>query len=121
MKLYGSPSFLEIRLSTSPQYPQLRRNPSLPNNPPWAPTLSCPSPSNFLTPQITNIFANSGITAASFGAVAGIFALFFFDEVPKVRRDIMQKLPVVGDYFVREVPPEDNVSSFDGCQYYLGR
>ncbi len=33
----------------------------------------------------------------------------------------MQKLPVVGDYFVREVPPEDSVSSFDGCRYYPGR
>ena len=51
-----------------------------------------------------------GITAASFGVVGGVFALFFFAEVPKVRKDIMQKLPVVGDYFVREIPPEDNVS-----------
>ncbi|CAL8580722.1 hypothetical protein XPA_006442 [Xanthoria parietina] len=49
-----------------------------------------------------------GITAGSFGVVAGVFALFFFADVPKVRRDIMQKLPVVGDYFVREVPPSDN-------------
>ena len=32
----------------------------------------------------------SGITAASFGAVGGIFLLQFFSEVPKVRRDIMQ-------------------------------
>lgn len=79
-----------------------------------------PLPLKLLYPQITNISPNSGITAASFGAVAGVFALFFFDEVPKVRRDIMQKLPVVGDYFVREVPPEDNVSSFDGCRYYPG-
>ena len=33
---------------------------------------------------------NSGITAGSFGAVAGFFALFFFSDVPKVRKDIMQ-------------------------------
>lgn len=32
----------------------------------------------------------SGVTIGSFGAVAGIFALFFFSEVPKVRKDIMQ-------------------------------
>lgn len=44
----------------------------------------------------------------SFGVVAGVFALFFFSEVPKVRNDIMQKLPLVGDYFRRDIPPEDN-------------
>ncbi|KAL2349650.1 ubiquinol-cytochrome-c reductase complex subunit-domain-containing protein [Cryomyces antarcticus] len=49
-----------------------------------------------------------GITAGSFGAVAGIFALFFFAEVPKVRKDIMQRVPIIGDYFVREIPPKDN-------------
>lgn len=32
----------------------------------------------------------SCITAASFGAVGGIFALQFFSEVPKVRTEIMQ-------------------------------
>ncbi len=38
----------------------------------------------------------------------GIFGLFFFSDVPKVRVDIMQKLPVIGGYFVKEIPPEDN-------------
>ena len=33
---------------------------------------------------------NSGITAGSFGVVGLIFALQFFSEVPKVRKDIMQ-------------------------------
>jgi Ubiquinol-cytochrome-c reductase complex subunit (QCR10) len=51
---------------------------------------------------------NSGGIATGFGVSAGIFALFFFGEVPKVRNDILVKLPVIGDYFVREVPPEDN-------------
>jgi len=49
-----------------------------------------------------------GVTAASFGAVAGFFALYFFSEVPKVRKDIMQKLPLIGDSFIREIPPSDN-------------
>jgi hypothetical protein len=48
------------------------------------------------------------VTAGSFGAVAGIFALFFFAEVPKVRKDIMQKVPILGNYFVVEIAPEDN-------------
>ncbi|MCJ1318237.1 hypothetical protein MMC15_003565 [Xylographa vitiligo] len=49
-----------------------------------------------------------GITAGSFGAVAGIFALFFFSDVPKVRKDIMQKIPIIGDQFDKSVPPSDN-------------
>ncbi|KAL8810028.1 MAG: hypothetical protein Q9223_007837 [Gallowayella weberi] len=52
----------------------------------------------------------NGITAGSFGVVGATFVLFFFADLPKVRTDIMQKLPVVGDYFVREIPPSDNVS-----------
>lgn len=46
--------------------------------------------------------------AAGFGGVAGFFALFFFAEVPRVRTDIMEKVPILGDYFVKEIPPEDN-------------
>jgi hypothetical protein len=33
---------------------------------------------------------NSGMTLGAFGGVAGFFALFFFGDVPKVRRDIYQ-------------------------------
>jgi hypothetical protein len=58
-----------------------------------------------ITPQRAKIF---GLTAGGFGAVAGIFALFFFAEVPRVRDDIMLKIPGVGSYFVKEIPPEDN-------------
>lgn len=46
--------------------------------------------------------------AGAFGVSAGIFALFFFDEVPRVREDILRKVPVIGGYFVRETPPEDD-------------
>ena len=31
----------------------------------------------------------------------------------------MEKIPVVGDYFVREVPPEDNVSALMGLDKIL--
>lgn len=49
-----------------------------------------------------------GTLAAGFGGVAGIFALFFFAEVPRVREDIMKKVPVLGDYFDVKIAPEDN-------------
>ena len=50
----------------------------------------------------------SGKTAAMFGAAAGIFAFFFFAEVPRVRDDIAVKIPIIGGIFKKEVPPEDN-------------
>lgn len=32
---------------------------------------------------------NSGFTLAGFGGVAGVFALFFFTDIPRVRRDVI--------------------------------
>ena len=55
------------------------------------------------------LVVDSGMTAAAFGAVAGIGALFFLEGVPRVRRDILQKLPTLGEYWDREIPPSDNV------------
>ncbi|RMZ81464.1 hypothetical protein DV738_g2258, partial [Chaetothyriales sp. CBS 135597] len=49
-----------------------------------------------------------GSIAAGFGVAAGVFALYFFGEVPRVRKDILQHTPVIGDYWVREIAPEDN-------------
>ncbi|KAM3085317.1 hypothetical protein ACMFMG_003742 [Clarireedia jacksonii] len=56
------------------------------------------------TKQATRI----GITLAPFAGVAGFFALFFFSDVPKVRNDIWVKVPIVGEYFRKEIPPSDN-------------
>jgi hypothetical protein len=46
--------------------------------------------------------------AAGMGAAAVIYVLFLAEEIPSVSRDILQKIPLVGDYWVKEVPPEDN-------------
>ena len=46
--------------------------------------------------------------AGLFGVTGGIFALFFFDGVPRVQKDILQKVPIIGEFFNHEVPPEDN-------------
>lgn len=56
-------------------------------------------------------FHHSGTLAASFGVFAGTAALFMFGEVPRVRRDILQKFPFLDTYFDRTIAPEDNVSS----------
>ncbi|CEL01236.1 hypothetical protein ASPCAL00824 [Aspergillus calidoustus] len=50
----------------------------------------------------------AGSIAATFGVSAGVSALFFFGEVPRVRKDILQKLPFFDTYLDRTVPPEDN-------------
>ncbi|KIN08181.1 hypothetical protein OIDMADRAFT_16530 [Oidiodendron maius Zn] len=52
--------------------------------------------------------AKLGGTLAAFGGVAGFFALFFFGEVPRVRKDILSKVPFIGSHFIREVPASDN-------------
>ncbi|OBT73969.1 hypothetical protein VF21_05962 [Pseudogymnoascus sp. 05NY08] len=49
-----------------------------------------------------------GLTLAGFGASAGFFALFFFGEVPIVRKDILSKVPFIGERFIREIPASDN-------------
>lgn len=46
--------------------------------------------------------------AAGFGAAAGVALLFFAEEIPPVRKDILLNVPVFGDYWKREVAPEDN-------------
>lgn len=50
----------------------------------------------------------SAIMTGLFGVAAVTGLVLFFDEVPRVRKDILQKLPIVGSYFLREIPPEDN-------------
>ncbi|CAL5869619.1 uncharacterized protein PFLUO_LOCUS3849 [Penicillium psychrofluorescens] len=50
----------------------------------------------------------AGTLAGSFGVAAGVFAVFFFGEVPRVRKDILQKIPGLDTYFDRTVAPEDN-------------
>jgi len=49
-----------------------------------------------------------GWLASGFGVATGVFAIFFFSDIPRVRIDIMQRIPVIGDYWVKEIPPEDN-------------
>ncbi|KAL3475840.1 ubiquinol-cytochrome-c reductase complex subunit-domain-containing protein [Aspergillus californicus] len=63
-------------------------------------------------PHVGGFTLNNAITAGSaaalFGVSAGTFALFLFGEVPRVRKDILQKLPFFDTYLDRTVPPEDN-------------
>ncbi|WEW59740.1 Autophagy protein 5 [Emydomyces testavorans] len=51
-----------------------------------------------------------GTIASGFGVAAGILAVFFLGDVPRVREDILMKIPVIGGYWERHIDPEDNIS-----------
>ncbi|GKT45429.1 uncharacterized protein ColSpa_05610 [Colletotrichum spaethianum] len=53
-------------------------------------------------------FDDSGTRAAGFGAAAGIAALFYTSGIPRIQRDILMKIPVIGQTYVKDIPPSDN-------------
>ncbi|KAL5359822.1 ubiquinol-cytochrome-c reductase complex subunit-domain-containing protein [Aspergillus floccosus] len=46
--------------------------------------------------------------AGTFGVSLGVFAVFFFGEVPRVRNDVLRQFPFFDQYFDRTIAPEDN-------------
>ncbi|KAF3939024.1 hypothetical protein ABW19_dt0206491 [Dactylella cylindrospora] len=49
-----------------------------------------------------------GFQASIFGGTALLGLLFLAEPMPRIRRDILQKIPVLGPYWIREIPPSDN-------------
>lgn len=49
-----------------------------------------------------------GVTAGYFGAATGLFVFFMFAEIPRVRKDIAEKIPILGQWFKEEIAPEDS-------------
>jgi hypothetical protein len=98
--------FLDTKLTSS----QIHHRAQLPRHhrPHPHESVRLPPPTNTLHPTTQLILPNSGYLAGGFGGAAGLFAIFFFAEVPRVREDIMKKIPVLGNYFVKEIAPEDN-------------
>lgn len=83
-----------------------------------------PQNSKLTSPPSRLLSKNRGITLAGFGGVAGFFAIYLLEGVPRVRRDIFSKIPVIGEYWEgREPPASDNVSlprAFRGLHGALG-
>ncbi|QUC19805.1 uncharacterized protein UV8b_04046 [Ustilaginoidea virens] len=47
--------------------------------------------------------------SASFGGAAVVGLFFYVSGIPRVQQDVLQKLPLVGRYFVKEeINPQDN-------------
>ncbi|KAI0016380.1 ubiquinol-cytochrome-c reductase complex subunit-domain-containing protein [Xylariomycetidae sp. FL0641] len=49
-----------------------------------------------------------GFKAGAFGGVALFAVIYYASGIPRVKKDILQKLPAIGGYFVDEIPPSDN-------------
>jgi hypothetical protein len=45
---------------------------------------------------------------AMYGAPAAVGVLLFANGIPRVQRDILQKIPILGGFFRKEVHPADN-------------
>ncbi|KID97897.1 Alpha-1,2 glucosyltransferase alg-10, partial [Metarhizium majus ARSEF 297] len=55
----------------------------------------------------------TGVRSASFGGAAVVGLLLYVSGIPRVQRDVLQKIPIVGRYFVQpEVHPQDNDEIF---------
>ncbi|KAL2016328.1 hypothetical protein VTK56DRAFT_3869 [Thermocarpiscus australiensis] len=69
-------------------------------------------PKYFFQPQVAGITTKTalrtGVKAGMFGGVALFAVIYFASGIPRVRKDILQKVPVVGKYFVTEIPASDN-------------
>ncbi|KAL2153765.1 hypothetical protein VTH82DRAFT_4920 [Thermothelomyces myriococcoides] len=53
-------------------------------------------------------FVRTGVKTGLYGGV-GLFAvLFFASGIPRIQQDILQKVPIIGKHFVREIHPADN-------------
>ncbi|EMR64160.1 hypothetical protein MGN70_003149 [Eutypa lata] len=67
-----------------------------------------PNVAGFTFKQLTRFGINSG----AFGGVALFAVIFYASGIPRVERDILQKVPFIGGNFVHEVPASDNVCFF---------
>ncbi|KAI2624763.1 ubiquinol-cytochrome-c reductase complex subunit-domain-containing protein [Xylaria nigripes] len=63
-----------------------------------------PNVAGWTIKQMTSI----GMKAGAFGGVALFAVIFFASGIPRVREDILQKLPFIGHRFIHKIPASDN-------------
>ncbi|KAM5347914.1 hypothetical protein ACJ41O_007738 [Fusarium nematophilum] len=49
-----------------------------------------------------------GTRLAFYGAPAVVGVLLFVNGIPRVQRDILQKIPFLGPFFTKQIHPADN-------------
>ncbi|KAI0848037.1 ubiquinol-cytochrome-c reductase complex subunit-domain-containing protein [Daldinia vernicosa] len=52
--------------------------------------------------------ARLGFKAGAFGGVAFFAVIYYASGIPRVKKDILQKIPYLGTYYVNEIPASDN-------------
>ncbi|KAI1496955.1 ubiquinol-cytochrome-c reductase complex subunit-domain-containing protein [Biscogniauxia marginata] len=52
--------------------------------------------------------ARLGVKTGAFGGVALFAVIFYASGIPRVQKDILQKIPFLGNYFIKEIPASDN-------------
>ncbi|KAK4238680.1 ubiquinol-cytochrome-c reductase complex subunit-domain-containing protein [Achaetomium macrosporum] len=69
-------------------------------------------PKYYYQPQIAGIttqrLLKEGVKAGMFGGVALFAVIFYASGIPRIQRDILQKVPFIGHYFIHEIPASDN-------------
>ncbi|KAI1334437.1 ubiquinol-cytochrome-c reductase complex subunit-domain-containing protein [Xylariaceae sp. FL0016] len=63
-----------------------------------------PNVAGFTLKQATGV----GFKAGAMGGVALFAVIYYASGIPRVKRDILQKVPFIGGYFINEVPASDN-------------
>ncbi|KAI2602137.1 ubiquinol-cytochrome-c reductase complex subunit-domain-containing protein [Hypoxylon sp. NC1633] len=59
-------------------------------------------------PAYKSPYGPNGFKAGAFGGVALFAVIYYASGIPKVKRDILQKIPFLGGYFIKEIPASDN-------------
>jgi hypothetical protein len=50
----------------------------------------------------------SGFKAGAFGGVAFFALIFYASGIPRVQKDILQRIPGLSGYYIKEIPASDN-------------
>lgn len=53
----------------------------------------------------------------AFGGVALFAVIFYASGIPKLQHDILQKIPFIGNYYIKEIPASDNVRIFPSSPF----
>ncbi|KAI1119563.1 ubiquinol-cytochrome-c reductase complex subunit-domain-containing protein [Nemania sp. NC0429] len=49
-----------------------------------------------------------GMKSGALGAVALFAVIFYASGIPRIQRDILQKIPFIRGHFIKEIPASDN-------------
>lgn len=60
-------------------------------------------------PSQLTVRIHSGIKSGAFGGVALLAVIFYASGIPRLQRDVLQKIPFIRGHFIQEIPASDNV------------